>query len=57
MPCHSQREEKYDIIFDAVAKISSIKYKKVLKKGGIFRSVWASTGKEKIEDLFFLNYL
>lgn len=42
----SQREERYDIVFDAVGKSSKSKAKKVLKPGGSFVSVNMMT-KEK----------
>ncbi len=49
--------ELYDIIFDAVGKTSSSHSKKALKEGGVFLSVFKSTGKEKLEDLLFLKEL
>ncbi len=49
--------ETYDIIFDAVGKSSSSHSKRALKENGVFRSVFSSTGKEKIEDLIFLREL
>ena len=49
--------ETYDIIFDAVAKSSSSQSKKLLKEGGVFRSVFGYTGKDKVEDLIFLREL
>ena len=49
--------ETYDIIFDAVAKSSSSQSKKVLKEGGVFRSSFGYTGKDKVEDLIFLREL
>jgi NADPH:quinone reductase-like Zn-dependent oxidoreductase len=51
----TQKDEKYDIIFDAVGKISSRKGKKALKKGGKFQSVLASSDQEKTEDLDLLK--
>lgn len=50
--------EKYDIIFDAVAKISSRKAKKTLSKNGIYINVLKHSGSgEKVEDLRFLKEL
>ena len=49
--------ETYDIIFDAVGKSSSSHSKRALKRNGVFRSVFDSTGKEKVEDLIFLREL
>ncbi|MFX0064353.1 MAG: NAD(P)-dependent alcohol dehydrogenase [Candidatus Hermodarchaeota archaeon] len=46
----------YDVIFDAVAKISSSRSKKALKEKGVFLSA-RSTIKEKAEDLIFLKEL
>ncbi|TFG04385.1 MAG: NAD(P)-dependent alcohol dehydrogenase [Promethearchaeota archaeon] len=48
---------KYDFIFDAVAKTSSSQSKTALKENGKFRSVFASIGKEEVEDLIFLKDL
>jgi NADPH:quinone reductase-like Zn-dependent oxidoreductase len=53
----TQSGESYDIFFDAVAKTSSSQGKKVLRKNGVFRSVWDSVGKESVEDLNFLREL
>jgi len=53
----TQSGETYDFIFDAVAKSSSSRAKRVLKDKGVFRSVFQSAGKEKIEDLTFLKEL
>jgi len=52
-----EREEHYDIIFDAVAKISKSNYKKALTPKGTYMSVHDKIGGEKIEDLFFLKEL
>jgi NADPH:quinone reductase-like Zn-dependent oxidoreductase len=46
----------FDVIFDAVGKISSSKAKGVLKENGVFLSVSSPT-KEKPEDLIFLKEL
>jgi NADPH:quinone reductase-like Zn-dependent oxidoreductase len=48
--------ETYDLIFDAVAKISSTRSKSVLKKNGRYLSVRGSAN-EKTEDLIFLKEL
>jgi NADPH:quinone reductase-like Zn-dependent oxidoreductase len=55
----TQNGETYDIIFDAVGKISSSKSKNALSKDGIFLSVLSSTDKDKerIEDIIFLKEL
>ncbi len=50
--------ETYDVIFDAVGKISSSRGKKSLKKTGIYLNVMtSSTGGEKTEYLIFLKEL
>jgi NADPH:quinone reductase-like Zn-dependent oxidoreductase len=48
--------QTYDVIFDAVRKISSSGSKSLLKKNGLFLSVASSTS-EKAEDLVFLKEL
>ncbi|MHA2126182.1 MAG: NAD(P)-dependent alcohol dehydrogenase [Promethearchaeota archaeon] len=48
--------EIYDVIFDAVRKISSLRSKKALKENGIFLSTRSST-KDKIDDFIFLKEL
>jgi NADPH:quinone reductase-like Zn-dependent oxidoreductase len=54
----TQSGEKYDVIFDAVAKISSTYGKKALKKTGIYLNVIKdSPSKLKTEDLTFLKKL
>jgi len=54
----TQRDETYDVIFDAVAKISSSRGKKSLKKTGIYLNVIKdSGGKPKTEDLLMLKEL
>jgi NADPH:quinone reductase-like Zn-dependent oxidoreductase len=54
----TQSGETYDVIFDAVGKISSSRAKKSLKKTGIYLNVLtSSSGGEKIEDLIFLKEL
>jgi len=47
----------YDIIFDAVAKISKVDRKKALTPKGIFMSVHDRVGGEKTEDLIYLKEL
>jgi NADPH:quinone reductase-like Zn-dependent oxidoreductase len=50
--------DTYDVIFDAVAKISSSRAKRSLKKAGIYLNVLTHSGSgENIEDLIFLKKL
>ena len=49
--------ETYDIIFDAVAKISRSRCKRVLKKNGMYDSVHSSIPSPKTKDLIFLKEL
>jgi NADPH:quinone reductase-like Zn-dependent oxidoreductase len=54
----TQSGETYDIIFDAVGKLSSSQSKKALKKTGIYLNVHtASDGGNKVENLIFLKEL
>jgi NADPH:quinone reductase-like Zn-dependent oxidoreductase len=56
----TQGGETYDVIIDAVAKISSSRGKKALKKTGIYLNVIRNSGSGgdlKIEDLVFLKEL
>jgi len=53
----TERGELYDIIFDAVAKISKSNSKKALTSKGTYMSVHGSIGSEKTEDLIFLKEL
>ena len=56
----TQSGETYDVIFDAVDKISSSRGKKSLKKTGIYLNVSKDSGGEsdlKTEDLGFLKEL
>jgi NADPH:quinone reductase-like Zn-dependent oxidoreductase len=56
----TQSGELYDVIFDAVDKISSSRGKKSLKKTGIYLNVIRDTGSRgdlKTEDLIFLKEL
>ena len=54
----TQSSEKYDVIFDAVAKLDSAQGKQSLKKTGIYLNVLSdSGGKIKAEDLVFLGEL
>jgi len=50
----TQSGETYDLIFDAVGKISSASCKKSLKENGNYFNVNNSSGKLKTEDLIFL---
>jgi NADPH:quinone reductase-like Zn-dependent oxidoreductase len=52
----TQAGETYDVIFDAVRKLSSSQSKAVLKENGIFLSASIST-EEKVENLVFLREL
>jgi NADPH:quinone reductase-like Zn-dependent oxidoreductase len=49
--------ETYDLIFDAVNKISSSHCQDSLTPEGVFLSVWGSGFEEKTEDLIFLKEL
>jgi NADPH:quinone reductase-like Zn-dependent oxidoreductase len=56
----TQSGETYDVVFDAVAKISSSRGKKSLKKTGIYLNVGKDSGSGgdlKTEDLIFLKEL
>lgn len=55
----TENDEKYDIIFDAVGKLSSFKCKKCLKKNGVYLNVLTSSNglKLKTNDLLFLKEL
>lgn len=54
----TQKCEKYDIIFDAVGKISSSRVKNILSKDGVFLSVLKTKTKtERIEDINFIKEL
>ena len=53
----TERGERYDIIFDAVGKISKSKRKKALTPNGTYMSTHDSIGSEKTEDLIFLKEL
>jgi NADPH:quinone reductase-like Zn-dependent oxidoreductase len=53
----TKRGEFYDIIFDAVAKISKSNRKKTLTPKGIYMSVHDKRGSQKVEDLIFLKEL
>ena len=52
----TQSGETYDVVFDAVRKISSSQGKKVLKENGLYLSASSSTS-ERAEDLLFLKEL
>jgi len=56
----TQSDETYDVIFDAVSKLSSSRGKKALKKGGIYFDIdkdSGSAGDIKSDDLKFLKEL
>jgi len=54
----TQSGETYDVVFDAVGKLSSSQGKKALKKTGIYLNVLTSSdGGERIEDLLTLKEL
>ena len=53
----TERGELYDIIFDAVGKISKSKGKKLLTPNGKYMSVHDKRGNQKVEDLIFLKEL
>ena len=53
----AERGELYDVIFDAVSKISKSNRKKALAPNGIFMSFHDKIGGEKTEDLIFLKEL
>jgi NADPH:quinone reductase-like Zn-dependent oxidoreductase len=54
----TQSGATYDVIFDAVGKLSSSQGKKALKKPGIYLNVHkASNGRETTDDLLFLKEL
>lgn len=53
----TQNGETYDVILDAVGKMTSSQRKKSLKKGGLFFSVAKESAPEKVEDLLFLKEL
>lgn len=53
----TERGERYDIIFDAVAKIAKSDRNKALTPKGIYMSAHDDIGSEKVEDLLFLKEL
>jgi len=53
----TQRGANYDVVFDAVNKISSSYCKGSLTQEGVYLSVWKSGFKEKAEDLIHLKEL
>jgi NADPH:quinone reductase-like Zn-dependent oxidoreductase len=56
----TQSDERYDVIFDAVDKLSSIKGKKALKKTGTYLNVGRDSGSGsdiKLDDLLLLKEL
>ncbi|MEO8608217.1 MAG: NAD(P)-dependent alcohol dehydrogenase [Chloroflexota bacterium] len=54
----TQRAETYDLIFDAVGKLSASQGKKALKKTGIYLNVLTASGNgEKLEELIAIKEL
>jgi len=53
----SEKDERYDIIFDAVGKTSESRCRKALAPGGIFVSVMKGHAGESTEDLVLLKEL
>jgi len=53
----TQRGETYDVIFDAVGKLSPSQGKKALRKTGVYLNVNNTSGSLKTEDLIFLKEL
>jgi NADPH:quinone reductase-like Zn-dependent oxidoreductase len=54
----TQSGEAYDVIFDAVGKLSASQAKKALKKGGTYLNVLADSGSgEKPEEFMFVRQL
>lgn len=54
----TQSGENYDVIFDAVGKLSPAQWKKALKPGGVYINVHAdSNGGEKVEYMLILKDL
>ena len=52
----TESSEKYDVVFDAVAKFPPAQAKKALKKGGTYLNVHNSAGgSPKVENLLFLK--
>ena len=53
----SSREERYDVIFDTVAKFPKSQYSKVLAPNGTYVSMARLDTKEKMENLVFIKEL
>lgn len=53
----TQSGQTYDVIFDAVGKLSPRRGKRALKKTGVYLNVLTSASAEKAEDLVFLKEL
>ena len=54
----TQSGETYDVVFDAVGKISASQGKKALKQSGIYLNVHTASGNgEKIEELLYIKEL
>lgn len=51
----TKTDETYDVIFDAVGKMSNLNYKKLLNPSGIYISVLKGHYREEIENLNFLK--
>lgn len=54
----AERGDTYDVIFDAVGKLSPAKGKQALKPTGVYLNVMVDSGRgEKLEELFFVKKL
>jgi NADPH:quinone reductase-like Zn-dependent oxidoreductase len=53
----SSREERYDIIFDTVAKFPKSKYSRVLAPNGTYVTIARLDSKERMENLIFIQEL
>jgi NADPH:quinone reductase-like Zn-dependent oxidoreductase len=53
----SSREERYDIIFDTVAKFPKSKYSKALAPNGIYITIARLDSKESMENLVLIKEL
>jgi NADPH:quinone reductase-like Zn-dependent oxidoreductase len=53
----SSREERYDVIFDTLAKFPKSEYSKVLKPNGIYVTMAKLSTKESMENLVFIKKL
>lgn len=50
-------EERYDVIFDTIAKFPKSQYSKILKTDGTFESMAKLSTKEGMENLVFIKEL